>query len=139
LEVCTYVSVDGRPGVWLFSIDRSKQVLVEAAKRSLRLPAYRARVESKAGAFEAERDGLVYRVRYSPHDETFTPVPGTLDLYLADVGRLYGAELNHRPWSLRRADVVVESATMAPLLIDGEPYALYAALQDLLAWPLEEL
>jgi uncharacterized protein YqjF (DUF2071 family) len=147
LEVCTYVSAAGRPGVWLFSIDRSKQVLVEAAKRSLRLPAYRAHLVTSAGAFEAERDGLAYRVRYSPLGETFTPAPGTLAhfvteryaLYTADGGRLYRAELNHRPWSLRSADVTVESATIAPLLVDGRPHAVVAASHDVLAWPLEEL
>jgi hypothetical protein len=147
LEVCTYVSTDDRPGVWLFSLDRGKQVLVEAAKRSLRMPAYRARLTSSPGAFEAEREGLRYRVRYEPHGEVFTPEPGTLDhflteryaLYTADGGRLYRADLNHRPWSLRLAACTVDAATIAPLLLDGGPHALYADSQDVLAWPVEEV
>jgi uncharacterized protein len=146
LEVWTYVSVDDRPGLWLFSLERSKQVLVEAAKRSLRLPAYRARLSAKSGSFEAERDGLAYRVRYEPRGAPFTPAPGTLDhflterysLYTADGGRLYRAELNHLPWSLRHAECTVEAATLVPLLLDGEPYALHAAAQDVLVWPLME-
>jgi uncharacterized protein YqjF (DUF2071 family) len=147
LDACTYVSVDDRPGVWFFSLDSSKQALVEVAKRSLRLPAYRARLELSDSAFEVERDGLRYRVRYSPHGGTFTPAAGTLDhflteryaLYTADGGRLYRAELNHRPWSLRRAGVTVEEATLAPLLLVGEPHALYSDSHDVLAWSLEEL
>ena len=145
--MCTYVSLDDRPGVWLFSLDRGKQVLVEAAKRSLRMPAYRSRLTSRPGAFEAERDGLRYRVRYEPHGEAFTPAPGTLDhflaeryaLYTADGGRLYRADLNHRPWSVRRARCTVEAATIAPLLLDGEPRALHAVSQDVLAWPVAEV
>ena len=147
LEVCTYVSVDDRPGIWLFSVDRGKQALVEAAKRSLRLPAYRAELTTEPGAFAAERDGLAFRVRYEAHGPATAPKPGTLDhflteryaLYTADGGRLYRAELNHRPWSLRRARCTVEAVTIAPLLLDGEPHALYAAAQDVLAWPLEEV
>jgi uncharacterized protein YqjF (DUF2071 family) len=147
LEVCTYVSVDDRPGIWLFSVDRGRQALVEAAKRSLRLPAYKAELTIEPGAFAAERDGLGFRVRYEAHGTALTPRPGTLDhfltesyaVYTDDGGRLYRAELNHRPWSLRRARCTVEAATIAPLLLDGEPHALYAASQDVLAWPLEEL
>jgi hypothetical protein len=147
LEVCTYVSVEDRPGIWLFSVERGKQTLVEAAKRTLRLPAYRAELSAAPGTFEAERDGLAFRARYTAHGEGFAPKPGTLDhflteryaLYTADGGRLYRAELNHRPWSLRRARCTVEAATIAPLLLDGEPYALYADAQDLLTWPLQEV
>jgi uncharacterized protein YqjF (DUF2071 family) len=147
LEACTYVSVGGRPGLWLFSVDRGKQVLVEAAKRTLRLPAYRADVDVTPGAVAVARDGLGFRARYTTRGEAFTPAAGTLDhflteryaLYTADGGRLYRAELNHRPWSVQAAGVTVEAATIAPLLLDGAPHALYAASQDVLAWPLEEL
>jgi hypothetical protein len=147
LEVCTYVSLEDRPGVWLFSVDRGRQVLVEAAKRSLRLPAYRANMTVEPDMIDVERDGLAFRARYTTHGKAFTPRQGTLDhflteryaLYTADGGRLYRAELNHRPWSLRAALVTVEAATIAPLLIDGEPHACFAEAQDLLAWPLEEL
>jgi len=147
LEVCTYVVVDDRPGVWLFSVDRGKQTLVEAAKRSLRLPAYRATLATAPGTVDVGRDGLAFRARYTIHGEEFAPAPGTLDLFLterfalytADGGRLYRAELNHRPWSVRRARCSIEAATIVPLLLDGAPHALYAAKQDLLTWPLEEL
>jgi uncharacterized protein len=147
LEVCTYVSLDDRPGIWLFSVDRGRQALVEAGKRSLRLPAYRADFTTGPGAFAAERDGLAFRVRYQTGGPELTPKPGTLDHFLTeryalctdDGGRLYRAELNHRPWSLRRARCTVEAATIAPLLIDGEPHALHADSQDVLVWPLEEV
>jgi uncharacterized protein YqjF (DUF2071 family) len=147
LEVCTYVSVADRPGIWLFSVERGRQALVEAAKRSLRLPAYKAELAMEPGAFAAERDGLAFRVRYETYGAGLTPRPGTLDhflteryaLYTDDGGRLYRSALNHRPWSLRRARCTVEAATIAPLLLDGEPHALYAPSQDVLAWPLEEL
>jgi uncharacterized protein YqjF (DUF2071 family) len=147
LEVCTYVSLDGKPGLWLFSVERSKQTLVEAAKRSLRLPAYRARMSVGPGTVDVEREGLAFRVRYVAERRAFASRPATLDhflteryaLYTEDGGRLYRAELNHKPWKLRRARCTVGAATIAPLLLDGEPHALCADSQDVLAWPLEEL
>jgi uncharacterized protein YqjF (DUF2071 family) len=147
LEVCTYVSLDGRPGIWLFSVERSRQALVEAAKRSLRLPAYRARMSVGPGAVDVDRDGFAFRARYVPEGVAFSPRPGTLEhflterdaLYTADGGRLYRAQLNHGPWSLRRARCTVGAATIAPLLLDGPPLALCAESQDVLAWSLEEL
>jgi uncharacterized protein YqjF (DUF2071 family) len=147
LEVCTYVSLDGRPGIWLFSVERSNQALVEAAKRALRLPAYRARMSVGPGAVDVDRDGLAFRAKYVAEGVTLSPRPGTLEhflterhaLYTADGGRLYRAELNHGSWTLRRARCTVGAATIAPLLLDGPPFALSADTLDVLAWPLEEL
>ena len=47
LDVRTYVTFDGRPGIWLFSLDTTNPLLVEAAKRAHRLPAYRARMSAE--------------------------------------------------------------------------------------------
>jgi uncharacterized protein YqjF (DUF2071 family) len=126
-------------------------VLLEAAKRTHLLPAYRARTSAARDGdgfrFEASRDGLSFAARYRPAGETFTAEPGSLEhflterycLYTADGGRLYRAELHHAPWQLRAAQATVGSGTLAPLVLEGEPHALYAASQDVLIWPLEEL
>ncbi len=147
LEVCTYVSIDERPGLWYFSLEMTKQLLVEAAKRAHRLPAYRARIEATAATVDAERDGLGFRAHWASAGEPFEPVPGSLDhflseryaLYTADGGRLYRAELHHAPGRLRAAEATVEAASLAPLPLEGPPHALTAAVHDLLVWPLEEL
>jgi uncharacterized protein YqjF (DUF2071 family) len=151
LEIYTYVALDDRPGLWAVSLDRAGQLLVEAAKRAQRMPAYRAAVSAERADgwidFVAERDGHAFRARYAGRGEPFTAVPGTLDhflteryaLYTADGGRLYRAELHHAPWQLRHAAVEIGAATLAPLLLEGEPHALFAARQDVLAWPLEEI
>jgi hypothetical protein len=147
LEVCTYVALGDRPGLWYFSLEVPKQLLVEAAKRAHRLPAYRARVAAEPGSFDATRDGLVFRARWEGTGESFEPAPGSLDhflteryaLYTEDGGRLYRAELQHSPCRLRSANATALTATLAPLPLEGEPYALTSALQDLLVWPLEEL
>jgi uncharacterized protein YqjF (DUF2071 family) len=151
LDVRTYVTVDDRPGFWLCSVDVSNPVLLEAAKRTHLLPAYRARTsaarDGDAFRFEASRDGLSFEARYRPAGEPSTADPGSLEhflterycLYTADGGRLYRAELHHAPWRLRTADATIASATLAPLALEGAPHALYAESQDVLIWPLEEL
>jgi uncharacterized protein YqjF (DUF2071 family) len=151
LEVRTYVTLDDRPGVWLCSVDASNPLLLEAAKRVHRLPAYRARTslgrDGPTRSWETRRDGLSFSARYRPAGDDFTAGPGSLEhflterycIYTADGGRLYRAELHHPPWRLERAEASVPSSTIAPLPLEGEPHALCAAAQDVLVWPLEEL
>jgi uncharacterized protein YqjF (DUF2071 family) len=151
LDVRTYVTLDDRPGVWLCSVDVSNAVLVEAAKRTHMLPAYRARTsagpDGDAFRFEASRDGLSFAARYRGAGTPFTAEPGSLEhflterycIYTADGGRLHRAELHHAPWQLQAAETTIASATIAPVALEGRPHALYAATQDVLIWPLEEL
>jgi uncharacterized protein YqjF (DUF2071 family) len=151
LEVATPVTVDGYPGLWLFQIESTKQLVVEAAKRTHRLPAYRARITMRPdGAgfrFRAQRDGLVFDVDYSGRGSEFSAGPGSLEhflveryaLYTADGGRLYRAEVHHPPWRLQGASAEVECSTLAPLAVEDEAYVLFSASQDVLVWPLEEL
>jgi uncharacterized protein YqjF (DUF2071 family) len=147
VEVAACVTAGDRPGVWLFSLEVPNGVLVEAAKRVHRLPAYRARVTASPQSYDAVRDGLAFHARYAPHGAPRTAEPGSLEhflterfaLYTADGGRLYRAELHHRPWRLQGAEVTVEAATLAPFTLEGAPTALYAEEQDVLVWPLEEV
>jgi len=147
LDVRTYVTLDGRPGIWLCSMDVSNPILREAARRAHRLPAYRARITAEDGRYEITRDGLGFAARFRPHGEAFAATAGSLEhflterycIYTADGGRLYRAELHHKPWRLHTAEAEVETATLAPVALDGDPHVLWAAEHDVLVWPLEEL
>ncbi len=151
LEVRTYVTFGDRPGIWLVSLEAANPLLVEAAKRVHRLPAYRARIRAEPDdgfvRFEAERDGLEFRARYAAAGGQLAAGPGTLDhflceryaLYTADGGRLYGADLHHAPWRLQPAVAAIDAATFSPAALAGDPRATFAAEHDLLVWPLEEL
>jgi len=137
--------------VWLCSVDVSNPILLEAARRVHRLPAYRARIsagdEDGWHTFDADRDGLALGARYRPAGEQLDVVSGSLEhflterycLYTADGGRLYRAELHHVPWKLRHAEAAVAPRTLAPLPLEGRPHTLTAAAQDVLVWPLEEI
>jgi uncharacterized protein YqjF (DUF2071 family) len=49
INVRTCVRVDGKPGVWFFSLDTSSRGAVEAARRLYRLPYHRARIRLERG------------------------------------------------------------------------------------------
>jgi hypothetical protein len=152
LNVRTYVTRDGRPGIWFCSLDAGSQLAVEAARRLYKLPYRHARmsVARRHGHvhFESAREGAAFSARYRGVGDFFHPEPGSLEwflterycLYTVDGGRLYRAEIHHPPWPLQQGEAVVELNTMAPPgvdLPDEEPLVHYALRQDVVVWPLE--
>jgi hypothetical protein len=58
LNVRTYVTAGGRPGVWFFSLDAASPLAVRAARATFHLPYFDAGM-----ACEADGDGVYYRSR----------------------------------------------------------------------------
>src|SRR6266511_1298826 len=153
LNVRTYVALDGNPGIWFFTLDAASQLAVEAAKRVYRLPYHRAKMTVEPGEpfihYESSRPGAAFSARYRGEGEPFTARAGTLEyflterycLYTADGGRLYRAEIHHPPWQLQEGDATIDLNTMAPITLpeDEQPHLLFAARQDVVVWPLEEV
>jgi uncharacterized protein YqjF (DUF2071 family) len=157
INVRTYVTVDGKPGIWFFSLDTSSQVAVEGARRGYKLPYFRARmtVLRSGGSIEyssARREGqarpFVFDGRYRPLGDVFNASPGSLEwflterycLYTLDRGRLQRADIHHPPWPLQRAEAEIELNTMPPdgiELPDEEPLLHFSRRQDVVIWPLE--
>jgi uncharacterized protein YqjF (DUF2071 family) len=152
LNVRTYATLDGRPGIWFFTLDAASALAVEAAKRVYRLPYHRARMTvERLGDdvhYESARVGATFSGRYRPDGAVFIAERGTLEhflterycLYTGDGGRLYRAEIHHPPWPLQPASATIDLNTMAPVeLPDQEPHLLFAARQDVVVWALEEV
>jgi uncharacterized protein len=154
LNVRTYVTHDGKPGIWFFSLDASSQVAVEAARRLYRLPYFRARISVRRRGdrvvYECARDdGRAFSGSYGPVGEPGAAEPGSLEhflverycLYAADKGRLFRAEIHHRPWPLQAADAAIELNTMPPdwARLEGEPLLHFSRRQDVVIWPLEPI
>ena len=156
LNVRTYVTLEGKPGIWFFSLDAGSRLAVAAARRFYRLPYFDADM-----SVERDQSGVRYasdrrtpgerpaslRARYAPVGAAFNAEPGSLDaflteryrLYTVDGGEIFQGEIHHPPWPLRRAEADLEVNTMAPpeLSTEGEPVLHYAERQDVLIWPLE--
>jgi len=150
LNVRTYVTRDGKPGIWFFSLDASSQLAVEAARRLYRLPYFRADIVVRRRGTEilydcSRDDGKAFSAAYRPDGDVFNAEPGSLEqflterycLYAEHRGKLCRAEIHHRPWPLQPADAHVDLNTMPPLKVpDGDPLVHYSARQDVVIWPL---
>jgi uncharacterized protein len=157
LNVRTYVTVDGKPGIWFFSLDAASLVAVEAARRAYKLPYFHARMEAvrrggSIGYSSVRREGarpFVFEGRYSGAGDSFVPAPGTLEhflterycLYAADEAGVYRAEIHHSPWRIQNARAELDLNTMPPdgLVLDGDPLCHLAERQDVVIWPLEQV
>ncbi len=155
LNVRTYVTIDGKPGIWFFSLDADSRLAVEAARRTYRLPYFHARMTAQRAPdgvrYRSERRSRAERparfaARYGPAGETFTAEHGTLEHFLTEryclytvYGRdVYRAEIHHPPWPLQPAEAAIDENTMPPPGLDlgGEPLFHFAVRQDVVVWPL---
>ena len=157
INVRTYVTAEGKPGIWFFSLDTSSLVAVEAARRAYKLPYFHARigVEQRRGRLEyssTRRGGVrlfTFSAAYRGEGEAFEPEPGTLEhflserycLYASDESGLHRAEIHHPRWKIRPAEASIELNTMPPDGIDlrGEPLLHLGERQDVLIWPLAQI
>jgi uncharacterized protein len=151
LNVRTYVTRDGKPGIWFFSLDAGSTLAVEAAKRFYKLPYTRAQMRYQRDDFvhhESARAGAAFSGSYRGVGDLFQAEPGSLAaflverfcLYTEDGGRVYRAETQHAPWQLQEGEAHIDLNTMAPLpLPDVEPHVLFAPRQDAVIWPLKEI
>lgn len=158
LNVRTYVSVGGKPGVYFLSLDASSRLAVLAARRAYRFPYFHARmaIERRDGTidYRSERDpssGPPARLRiiYSPRGRPFNPPAGSLEWRLTERycaytlderERVLRAEIHHRRWDLQGATAsLIENTMAAPLGIplEGEPLLHLARSQDTVIWPHE--
>jgi hypothetical protein len=157
LNLRTYVSHGGKPGVWFFSLDADKAPAVWAARRFFHLPYHRAamrchrRGEWPGGwiEYESRRRGdpaAAFRARYRPTSPAREPLLDTLEHWLteryclyaeAPGGRIERTEIHHLPWPLCDAEIEIEeSSILSPLdlAVTGPPLAHFSARQDVVTW-----
>jgi uncharacterized protein YqjF (DUF2071 family) len=156
-NVRTYVTVDGRPGIYFFSLDAARRLAVVAARCAYRVPYYHAKIRvSEADGWthyaleRFQRDGPAarLRVRYSATGAPFRAAAGSLDHFLTERyclytmdsrGRVLRGDIHHRPWCLQAAEVELAESTMGQWLgleLPGAPVLHLAQRQDVLFWPL---
>ena len=157
-NVRTYVTVDGKPGIYFFSLDAARRLAVEAARRVYRVPYFHARMRVRDGRdgwthYELQRrqrDGppAELRLRYAGEGRPFHARPGSLEHFLTERYCLYTldsrrrirrADIHHRPWSLRAANGEISVNTMGEGLgldLRGRPVLHLSDRQDVVFWPL---
>ena len=130
LNVRTYVTYEGKPGVFFFSLDAGNLSAVWGARIFYRLPYWHASMKVKGRGSEkieyhSKREHgprpAVFRAKYGPLGDMFHAAPGSIRyflcerycLYTFNRGRLYRADIHHLPWSLHEAEYDIDENTMA--------------------------
>jgi len=154
LNVRTYVTYGGKPGVYFFSLDAASLPAVCAARALYHLPYFHASMKAEAAVEEVvysssrRRANAAFRGRYGPCAPVQLRQPETIErwlterccLYTVHRGDVYRGEIHHLQWPLQDARADIEINTMAAAaniaLPDTPPLLHFARRLDVLIWPL---
>ncbi|MGA7730880.1 MAG: DUF2071 domain-containing protein [Chloroflexia bacterium] len=158
LNLRTYVTLGGKPGVLFLSMDADNALAIRMARPWFRLPYTFAHIsfeKTRAGyAIESTREGgkgptAAFRATYRPTSPVYSAQPGTLEHWLTErycyysptPRRTFRCEILHMPWPLQRACAQIEANTLAGAigidLAPGPPLLHYARRMTALIWGLE--
>ena len=155
LNVRTYVTHGGKPGVYFFSLDAGSRVAAWAARATYHLPYFHARMSSvdQEGwiQYHSIRDSTAeLKGRFRPVTPVQLRNPATLEhwlterycLYTVHRGRVYRAEIHHEPWPLQDAECEFSANSVALSagiqLPQVRPVLHFAKRLEVLIWPLKK-
>jgi uncharacterized protein YqjF (DUF2071 family) len=156
LNVRTYVTAGGKPGVWFFSLDAANAIAVAVARAWFHLPYFRARMRcedsdgwisySSTRTHRGAKVGVL-ETKYRPVAAAFEPRPGTLEHFLTEryclyatdsTGKISRGEIHHRPWQLQIAEAEFTRNSMteaAGLPLTSDKALLhFSRRQDVVVW-----
>ena len=154
LNVRTYVTLNGMPGVYFFSLDAGSTLAVIGARTMFNLPYYRAAMSVHTAArrvtYRSARRSAVnaqFLGTYEPVGVVSPAVPGTLEYFLTERYCLYTMtrsgeprrlEIHHKPWPLQTAEAqIAQNTYFLPhaLSVQGPPATLHFAQRlDVIIW-----
>jgi uncharacterized protein YqjF (DUF2071 family) len=157
LNLRTYVTLDGKPGVYFFSLDAANRSAVWAARSFYRLPYFYASMSVEARDTWINYDSrrcagkAEFRGRYRAVSEVRLREKGSLEnwlterycLYVVANGKIYRAEIHHQQWPLQDAQAEIDVNTMASAagipLPQSPPLLHFARKLEVLIWGLRKL
>jgi uncharacterized protein YqjF (DUF2071 family) len=157
LNVRTYVTIDGKPGVYFFSLNVTNPLAVIAARLFYKLAYFRAQMK-----LERDNNWIDYYCRnmlhgefqaqYRPISEPTHAALGSLEhwlterycLYTTDGKQnVYRADIHHVPWPLQAAEFRGKVNTMAVphsiTLPNSPPLLHFSRRQVAIIWLLERI
>ena len=154
LNVRTYVTYNGKVGVYFFSLDAGNLPAVWAARRFYHLPYFHAAMSSKEVDGEIRyssrrlRGDAEFRGQYRAAAEARVRHKGSIEnwlterycLYTVHDERVYRGEIHHAPWPLQDAEAEFATNTVAAAagisLPATAPLLQFARRLEVLIWPL---
>jgi len=157
LNVRTYVTVGGKPGVYFFSLDAESAIAVRLARAMLKLPYFTASIDitRQEGWIDYWSERLAdndappaeFEGRYRPIGAVQQALPGTLEYFLTEryclyhehrSGEPYRLDIHHAPWPLQPAEARILTNTMMEANSlsspDGLPLLHFARRLDVITW-----
>lgn len=154
LNVRTYVTLHGKPGVFFFSLDAASRAAVWAARRFYHLPYFFAEMSVNADddliSYMSRRISgeAEFRASFAPIEPVKLSTAGSLEhwlterycLYTVHEGEVWRCEIHHQPWPLQRARAEITINTMSSAagitLPATSPLLHFSRRLDVLIWPL---
>jgi len=156
-NVRTYVTYQGQPGVYFFSLDAASRIAVWSARTFWKLPYFHAEMSLRQTGdefvYHSRRDsGEVHKVRYRLGRELGPSKPETVEFFLLERyllftesrGRIYEGQVHHNPYPAQEANVLeledqlIEAAGLGPC--SGMPeFTHYAAGVDVEIFSLQSV
>jgi uncharacterized protein YqjF (DUF2071 family) len=155
INVRTYATIDGKPGIYFLSLDTPNPIVNEAARRTFRVPYFRSRIavdrDGDRIEFASERtqnDAPAARIAltYAPTGASYNAVPGSFEYFaieryclyvLDDRQRVLRGEIHHPPWPLQPAQAQIAANEMGAEVgidLEGDPLLHFAKRQDVVFW-----
>ncbi len=141
INVRTYVTAQGKPGVWFFSLDAGNPIAVTLARSLFHLPYFNAAFQvgwagetvRYANRRTQRRDprsryhwepasDAAFAATYRPTGPVFHALPGSLEHFLTERyclyttdgrGRTVRGDIRHPPWPLQSAEATITRNTLA--------------------------
>lgn len=154
LNLRTYVEVDGKPGVWFFSLDAQSWPIVLGGRLRFHLPYHYAQIQFYEGT-----NGFVFNstrargsVRFGgcfrAEGGSYIAEPGTFEYWATERyclytqtrrGEIVRTEVHHPPWPLQNATIEIEHNDLfaaAGLSLPAEqPRCHFSTGVDVIAYP----
>ncbi|WP_456276656.1 YqjF family protein [Bacillus sp. AK128] len=160
LNVRTYVTINGKPGVYFFTLDANHKLAVTAARALFSLPYVHATMEmiDSNGTIDYQSvrthrgyPSASYHVAYRPTSPVFTASKGSIEdwltarycLWTTKGKRVYRGDIHHVPWSLQQAEAEIKINKLTPFLpeayFDTEPLLLFSPSIRAFVWMLDRV
>lgn len=156
LNVRTYVTLNGKPGVYFFNLDAANHLAVWAAKTFYHLPYQHAAMKlQQNGAiidFESKRScdaNAQLACSYKPISEPFYAAKGSFDEWMAERYCFYTVnkkgvplrcDILHQPWLLQHAEAEFRLNTILTKqgiqVANNKPTLHFSKKIEVRAWPL---
>lgn len=161
INVRTYVTFNGKPGVFFLSLDAEHWVTYTLGKKWFRLPYFYSHIaalnENQSFTYHCVRKDRLsppaaFNGTVTPVSDVYFSKPGTLEYWLIEryrlfsvdsKGRIYSGEIHHVPWPLQKGEGAITMNTLispfhAAPVTDAKPIFHFSSGVNARIWNIKK-